>query len=187
MDILNILDWLARPLLNRWKAARYEPSFRITYAFGAAKREKMPDGTIVIRRSSSLYGVDETLLQKFFRLLRRFSHLESMFKSLGMSDEELLKRFIQARNIRELIKAAGSEFHLSDYYQPKDDDVYSTVKFQDSVTNKFASLWYTRDWLMIASKGALRAHNREFRRLKALLVDARDDADARPRGGIVYS
>jgi hypothetical protein len=110
MDILNILDWLARPLLNRWKAARYEPSFRITYAFGAAKREKMPDGTIVIRRSSSLYGVDETLLQKFFRLLRRFSHLESMFKSLGMSDEELLKRSFRHETYENSSKLRDSSF-----------------------------------------------------------------------------
>ena len=183
----SILDWLARPLLNRWRAATYEPSFQISYAFGTAKREKMPDGTVIVRRSSSLYGVDETLIQKFFRLLRRFSHLESIFKSLRMSDEELLKRFIEARNIRELIKAAGFEFHLSDYYQPQDDDVYSTAKFHDSVTNKFASYCYTRDWLIIASKDALRTWSREFRQFKALLVDARDDADARPRSGIVYS
>ena len=183
----NILDWLARPLLNRWKAAKYEPSFRISYAFGTAKREKMPDGTVIIRRSSSLYGVDETLIQKFFRLLRRFSNLESILKSLRMSDEELLKRFIEARNIRELIKAAGFEFHLSDYYQPKDDDIYGTAKFQDSVTNTFASYCYTRDWLIIASKGALRTWSRQFRQFKAQLVDARDDAEARPRSGIFHS
>jgi len=104
-----------------------------------------------------------------------------------MSDEESLKRFIEARNIRELIKAAGFEFHLSDYYERKDGDVYSTAKFHDSVTNTFASYCSTRDSLIIASKGALRAWSRQFRQLKALLVDARDDADARPRGGIVYS
>jgi hypothetical protein len=90
----NIVDWLARPLLDRWKAAKYEPSFQISYAFGTAKREKMPDGTVIVRRSSSLYGVDETLIQKFFRLLQRFSNLQSILKSLRMSDEELLKRFI---------------------------------------------------------------------------------------------
>jgi len=183
----NILDWLALPLFEHWRAAKSEPSFQISYAFGTAKREKMPDGTVIIRRSSSLYGVDETLIQKFFRLLRRFRNLKDIFKSLRMSDEELLKCFIQARSIRELIKAAGFEFHLADYYKPKDGDVYETATLHDSVTNEFGSYCSTRDWLIIASKGTLRSWSRQFRQLKALLVDARDDADARPRGGIVYS
>ena len=180
----NILDWLASPLFQRWRAAKNEPSFQISYAFGTAKREKMPDGTVIIRRFSSLYGVDETLIQKFFRLLRRFHNLESIFKSLRMTDEELLKRFIEAPSIRELIKTAGFEFHLSDYYQPKDSDVYGTATFHDSVTNAFASYCSTRDWLIIASKSALRSWSREFRQFKELLVDARSDPEARPRSGI---
>jgi uncharacterized protein (DUF1684 family) len=180
----QIVDWLAQPLFNRWRAAKYEPSFQISYAFGTAKREKMPDGTVIIRRSSSLYGVDETLIQKFFRLLRRFSNLKDIFKSLRMSDEELLKRFVEARSIRELIKAAGFEFHLADYYKPKDGDVYGTATLHDSVTNEFGSYCSTRDWLIIASKSALRSWSREFRQFKALLVDARGDAEARPRSGI---
>ena len=101
-----------------------------------------------------------------------------------MSDEELLKRFIESRSIRELINAAGFEFHLSDYYQAKEGDVYSTAKFHDSVTNTFASYCSTRDWLIIASKSALRSWSREFHEFKALLVDARVDTKARPRGGI---
>jgi len=67
-----------------------------------------------------------------------------------MSDEESLKRFIEARNIRELIKAAGFEFHLSDYYERKDGDVYSTAKFHDSVTN--TARWH-RLQLRAGSKG----------------------------------
>jgi len=57
----------------------------------------------------------------------------------------------------------------------------------DSVTNEFGSYCSTHDWLIIASKSTLRSWSREFRQFKALLVDARDDAEARPRGGVVYS
>lgn len=167
----NILAQLARPLAVRWDAAGYRPSFEKLAAFGASKRETAPDGSVIIRQSSTLYGVDETLLQKFFRLLKRFRSLEGICESLKMTKEEALKAVVESRSIRELIAAAGFELHLVEHYRL--DDTAPTMKGSvfDIVTKTQGSYCATADRVFIASKAVLRAWQREFSELKSLLAD----------------
>jgi hypothetical protein len=178
----NILDHLAKPLLHDWSIANLKPSFQMMDAFGMAKREKTPDGTVIIRRSSSLYGIDETLIQKFFRLLRRFRSLEGILDSLQMSNEELLKAFIEAPTVRNLITSAGYELHLAEHYTPKEGDATRNATIFDSLTGKYGSYCSTRDQLLVASKTCLSAWAREFSELKALLLNREPPAYAGPRG-----
>jgi hypothetical protein len=85
---------LAQNLLKHWKAEfGMSPSFQAGSPFGTKRRERTTDGDLIVRESSSEYYSEETYDQRFTRILGRseFHNLESMLKSLQLSDQELLR------------------------------------------------------------------------------------------------
>ena len=166
----QILDCLAKPLSHKWAHSGHTPQFTSTPAFGSAKRERMQDGTVVIRKSSSLYGVDETLLQRFDRLLRRFSALRGLLSDLRMKEEELLKATVTSRTIREIIAEAGMELHVSEYYQPSPAQREATRQFIDEKTLKMCNVILRGEGLIIADRNAIRVWSRDYARFKELLA-----------------
>lgn len=64
-----------QPTLNKWKDEGFgKPSFTISSPFGRKTRERQPDGTIVIREASTKYYSEETLEQRFVRILSRHEY-----------------------------------------------------------------------------------------------------------------
>lgn len=165
----QILDTLATPLLNEWAATfGKKPSFRMLSAFGNSVREKGPDGTIIIRKASSFYGVDETLIQKLYRLLQRFSLLRDTLKDLEMEPEELLKAVVGSKTVKQVIEKAGWEMHLAEHFKPT-DEFSAHRQYFDPQTQTQGNMWFNRERVMIVTKNTLRIWSRDFSRLKDLL------------------
>lgn len=89
---------LAQNLLKHWKAEfGMSPSFQAGSPFGTKRRERTTDGELIVRESSSEYYSEENYDQRFTRILGRpeFRNLESMLKSLQLSDRELLPHVLK--------------------------------------------------------------------------------------------
>ena len=165
----QILDTLATPLLDEWEATfGKKPSFRMVSAFGNSVREKSPDGTIIIRKASSFYGVDETLIQELYRLLQRFSLLRDTLKGLEMEPEELLKVVVGSKTVKQVIEKAGWEMHLAEHFKPT-DEFSANHQYFDPQTKTLGNMSFSRERVMIVTKNTLRIWSRDFSRLKDLL------------------
>lgn len=165
---LQILDELAVPQMEKWIADGFKSSFTPISAFGSSPREKSPDGTLVVRKSSSFYGVDETLIQRFFRLLKRFRTLEGTFGHLKMEPEQLLKAFVGSRSVKQILEDAGWELHLAELYRPPSEHA-SVHQYFDPSSRKVGSMWFERDQIAIVSRNTLRIWSKEFSALKTQL------------------
>ena len=151
----RINEHLAVPLLSQWKTMGFEPRISIAPAFGTARRETMQDGTVVVRRSSTLYGSDETIPQKFRRLLRRFKSLEGTFKSFKMGDKELLKAVVESRKMREMIRAAGFEVHLAEHFVLSGRHK-AYEQFINPKTGEMCNVWLEDEGLVVADRSSIR-------------------------------
>jgi hypothetical protein len=165
---LQMLDSLAIPQMEKWEADGLKPSFLLVSAFGSSPRERGLDGTLVVRKSSSFYGVDETLIQRFFRLLKRFRLLEETFSQLKMEPEQLLKAFVSSRTVKQIIEDAGWELRLAEHYQPPDEDA-SVHQYFDPRAGGMGSMWFQKDQLAIVTRDTIRVWSKEFSALKAQL------------------
>jgi len=98
-----------RPLHLIWQAKGLLPSFNMGSAFGKARREKMEDGSVIIRQSASEHFTEETMEQRFIRILGRdgYNGLKAVIGRLSVSDKVKIRMALKHTSIRSLLEESG--------------------------------------------------------------------------------
>jgi hypothetical protein len=114
-EFLNISSLAAKPALDHCKQSfGLSPSFRLGAAFGAKRREKTHEGHIVVREGSSEFFSEETIEERFKRVLERYEHkeIQFVFKHLDVSISELLLSVLRHSSLSDVLESLGGRLEL---------------------------------------------------------------------------
>ncbi len=109
-EYLNIANLAAKPALDHLqRELGLSPSFKIGSAFGIKRKEKTPEGHIIIREGSSEYFSEETFEERFSRMAARQENRELAFvlQNLDRTATELLRGILKSTSIGDLISNVG--------------------------------------------------------------------------------
>jgi hypothetical protein len=112
---INLSRLGAQPALSHYEQAHgLKPSFQIGAAFGSRRREKTADGHTIIRQGSSEFFTEETVAERFTRVLDRHIHRDFKFvlDHLNATHAEKLRAVLRATSIRELLTLLDGEFRI---------------------------------------------------------------------------
>jgi len=113
--LMNISRLAARPALESYRTAHnLTPSFRIGAAFGIRRRERTQEGHLIVRQGSSEFFTEETLEERFTRVLARDAHrtLKWVLNPLDATKAELLRAVLRATSLSELLSLLDGEFRI---------------------------------------------------------------------------
>jgi hypothetical protein len=114
-EFLNICNLAAKPALDSVvQTAGMSPSFRIGAAFGAKRREKTREGHLIVREGSSEFFSEETLEEKFARVLERHENREVkfVFKHLDASVNELLRGTLARLTLANILNSIEGKLEI---------------------------------------------------------------------------
>ncbi|MFA5263034.1 MAG: hypothetical protein WC378_04360 [Opitutaceae bacterium] len=115
IHFMNISRLSAKPALAHFQTAYgLEPSFKIGAAFGIRRRERTPDGHVIIREGSSEFFTEETMQERFARMIERRAHenLKFVFGHLDVTQAQLLRAVIRADSFRSLLNLLEGELRI---------------------------------------------------------------------------
>jgi hypothetical protein len=115
IHFMNLSRLSAKPALAHFQTTHgLEPSFKIGAAFGIRRRERTPDGHIIIRQGSSEFFSEETMQERFERVLERHTHqnLKFVFDHLDVTKTRLLRAVIRADSFPTLIGLLEGELRI---------------------------------------------------------------------------
>ena len=147
------------------------PSFRLGSAFGTRRRERTPDGHLIIRQSSSEHFSEESYELRFARILSRqaFSNLKSVLEKLEFTERELLKLVIKHESFLALVAESELELRILPE-MPKQPDMSEGIRFfcglHDMATHTVSALQCSELEMMTDEKGImiLETHYAAFRK-----------------------
>ena len=114
-EFLNISSMAAKPALDFYsQKAGLSPSFRIGAAFGEKRKEQTKEGHLVVREGSSEFFSEETLEEKFTRVLERYENREIQLvsKNLDVSVNELLRAVLNHLSLPQLLVALDGRLEI---------------------------------------------------------------------------
>ncbi len=114
-EFLNISSMAAKPALDFYSQnAGLSPSFRIGAAFGEKRKEQTKEGHLVIREGSSEFFSEETMEEKFTRILERYENreIQFVFKHLDVSVNELLRATLNHHSLSELLNSLDGQLEI---------------------------------------------------------------------------
>ena len=114
---MNLWRLAAQQALEHYRTAnQMKPSFNIGAAFGSSRRERTADGHVIIRQSSSEFFTEETIAERFARLLGRSAHkdIKYILDHLDSTPTERLRATLRARTIVELLTLLDGEFWVTE-------------------------------------------------------------------------
>ena len=114
-EFLNLSSMAAKPALDFYSQnAGLSPSFRIGAAFGEKRKEQTKEGHLVIREGSSEFFSEETLEEKFNRILERYENreIQFVFKNLDVSVNELLRVTLNNVSLAQLLAALDGRLEI---------------------------------------------------------------------------
>jgi len=109
-EYINIANLAAKPALDHLKREiGLSPSFKIGSAFGIKRKEKTPEGHIIIREGSSEFFSEETFEERFSRIAARQENKELAFvlQNLDRTTTEQLRGILNCTSIEDLISHLG--------------------------------------------------------------------------------
>lgn len=114
-EFLNLSSMAAKPALDFYSQnTGLSPSFRIGAAFGEKRKGQTKEGHLVIREGSSEFFSEETLEEKFNRILERHENreIQFVFKNLDVSINELLRVTLDNTSLAQLLAALDGRLEI---------------------------------------------------------------------------
>jgi hypothetical protein len=105
----------AKPALEFYSQnASLSPSFRIGAAFGEKRKEQTKEGHLIIREGSSEFFSEETLEERFSRILERYENreIQFVFKHLDVSVNELLRATLNHLSLSQLLASLDGRLEI---------------------------------------------------------------------------
>lgn len=116
IHFLNLARLSARPILAHYEStAGLKPSFRIGAAFGAKLRERTADGHVIIRQASSEFFHEESMAERFIRILSRPEHrdIKYVLDGLEVTPAELLRVVLLRNSLAGMLAEVEGEIRLA--------------------------------------------------------------------------
>lgn len=105
-QFIQLAKMIAVPALEFYaETYKLKPTFKIGAAFGKKRRERTPEGHIIIRQGSTEFFSEETLEARLFRLLDRHENnqLGSILKAMEATKSEILRAILGAVSFRDFL------------------------------------------------------------------------------------
>lgn len=119
LSLINLCIHAARPALDDWISKGLQPGFSLSSPFGRKMKERLADGTVIIRQASTKYYTEETLESRFLRILERqkFDGIKFVFKNLDASITGKCLLMLKVNSIREVLEQLDYSYEeLSDNF-----------------------------------------------------------------------
>lgn len=113
---MNLSRLAAQRALEHYRTAnRLTPAFKVGAAFGSQRRERTADGHIIIRQSSSEFFTEESIAERFTRILGRPAHkdIKYVLDHLDCTPTERLRATLGARTIAELLTLLEGQLRVT--------------------------------------------------------------------------
>lgn len=140
---MNLSRLAAQAALEHYRAAhRLKPSFKMGAAFGNRRRERTADGHVIIRQSSTEFFTEETIEERFARVLERRTHadIKFLFDHLESTPTERLRATLRAQSVAELLTLLDGELRVvemaSDVFAEK-SGIYASAGLAGKRVNVF--------------------------------------------------
>lgn len=116
-NFLNLSRLSAQQALEHYRTSQgLIPSFKVGSAFGSQRRERTADGHIIIRQGSSEFFTEETIAERFARILQRRAHedIKYVLDHLDSTPTERLRAILRARTLAELLTLLEGELRVTE-------------------------------------------------------------------------
>jgi len=140
---MNLSRLAAQPALDHYRAVnQLKPSFKMGAAFGNHRRERTADGHVIIRQSSTEFFTEETIAERFARILERRTHADIKFllDHLDSTPTERLRATLRAQNVTDLLTLLDGKLRVvemtSDGFVEK-TDIYASAGLAGKRMNVF--------------------------------------------------
>lgn len=173
---INLNRTGAKPALNFYKEKfNLSPSFKIGAAFGVKRREKTADGHIIIRQGSTEHYREESMEDRFTRILDRHENgnIKSIIGNLVCSRGELLRLVIKHSEFRRIVESIDGAIEVE---APNADAKFhhrEGLRFLGSIPFAYSHqpLWIVDENIIITSYEGVKGLDFALGVLKKQLLD----------------